>query len=204
VAADRASQRLFFIDARQMTLLGELKLGSRPGPMGILPDGSKVYFADAGERKISAVDLPHRTLLAHLETSSPASTLVFKPDGGEIFALSGEASTLTVVDAFHDEIEQSPLTTGPNPIAAVLLYIATAADGNVLALDAPDRQPLAFVHVGISPSAVALTPDERYLLVADSGSSCLAIVRTDRNTLVTTIPVGQDPVSVVVPPWQRK
>jgi len=210
VAANGANQKLYVIGADAMKLLDELEINAIPGQMGIVPGGSKVYVVDAGEREITAVDLPKRVLLANLDTNSVPSTLVFKPDGGEIFVLSAQGSNLTVVDAFHDDVEQSPLTTGPNPVAAVLradasvLYIATAGDGNIMALDAPDRQPLAYVHVGIRPSALALTPDERYLLVGDPGSSSIAVVRTDRNTLVTTIPVGEEPMSVVVPEWQRK
>ena len=68
-----------------------------------------------------------------------------KPDGGEIFVFSARDSTLTILDAFHDNVEQT-LTTVREPVAAVLsrdasvLYIASAADGNVIALDAPNRR----------------------------------------------------------------
>ena len=210
VAANGERQELYFVNAGDLKLRGELNIGAQPVGMGIVPGGSKIYFGNAGERKITAVDVSRQVLLARLEANAIPSTLIFKPDGGEIFVLSGQGSNLTIVDAFHDEIEQSPFTTGPNPTAAILrgdasvLYIATADDGNIMALDAPDRQPMAYIHIGIRPSALALTPDERFLLVADSGSSSLAVVRTDRNTLVTTIPVGEAPVSVVVPPWERR
>jgi hypothetical protein len=46
-----------------------------------------------------------------------------------------------------------------------------------------------------------LTPDERFLAVADSASASLAVLRADRAALLTTIPVGSRPVDVVITDW---
>jgi DNA-binding beta-propeller fold protein YncE len=62
---------------------------------------------------------------------------------------------------------------------------------------------VAATHTGTEPRALALTPDERFLVIADSATSSLAILRTDRSALVTTIPVAARPVDVVVPDWIR-
>jgi YVTN family beta-propeller protein len=210
IAADGNSGNIYFISVDSRKVLGSILAGKGPGPMGILPDSSKVFIALAGENKISVVNVASRQFLSNLELGSTPSALIVKPDGGEIFVLSFEGATITVLDAFHDNVELS-FTTGRQPAAAALrrdasvLYIASAADGNIIALDAPNRTVLPPpVHVGISPRALTLTPDERYLVVADSGSSSLAILRTDRNELVTTIPVGDLPVDVAVPDWLRK
>ena len=115
------------------------------------------------------------------------------------------------MDAFHDNVEQTfPL--GRDPVAGVfrqdmsVLYIANAGDGSVLALDVQNREVLASTHVGMEPRALALTPDERLLVVADRAASSLAILHADptslsndRSVLITTVPVGASPVDVVVP-----
>jgi YVTN family beta-propeller protein len=87
-----------------------------------------------------------------------------------------------------------------------VLYIANAGDGSVLALDVANRQVLAAVHVGLEPRALALTPDQRLLVVADRAGSSLAILHADptslsnhRSLLITAVPVGASPVDVVVP-----
>jgi len=127
--------------------------------------------------------------------------------------LAAPSSTMVIVDAFHDNVEQTfPL--GRNPVAGVfrqdmsVLYVANAGDGSVLALDVQNRQVLASTHVGMEPRAVALTPDERLLVVADRAASSLVILRADptslsndRSVLVTTVPVGASPVDVVVPDY---
>ena len=212
VAADSDSHLIYFIRTDERKVLGSVEVGQSPGPMGILPDGSKIFVADTGENKITAVEVASRRILSNLELGASPTSLMVKPDGGEIFVLSSANSTLTILDAFHDNVEQT-LTTGRDPVAGVLsrdanlLYIASAADGNIIAMDAPNRQVLpsgGVTHVGVTPSALALTPDERYLVVADVGTSSVAILRTDRNTLVTTIPVGNTPVDLVIPDWLRK
>ena len=70
-----------------------------------------------------------------------------------------------------------------------------------MALDVQNRTLLAAVHLGIEPRAMALTPDQRFLVVADTAASTLAVLQTNPATLLTTFPVGADPVDVVVPGW---
>jgi len=87
-----------------------------------------------------------------------------------------------------------------------VLFIANAGVGSVLALDVQNRAVLASPHVGLEPRALAMTPDERLLVVADRAASSLAVLRADptslsndRSVLITTVPVGASPVDVVVP-----
>ena len=113
---------------------------------------------------------------------------------------------MVILDATQDNVEQN-YPTGHKPLAGVfqqnplVLYIANAGDGSVMALDVQNRTLLASVHVGIEPRAMALTPDERFLVVADTAASTVAVLRTNPPTLLTTFPVGADPVDVVVPGW---
>ena len=83
---------------------------------------------------------------------------------------------------------------------ASVLYLATT-DGAVTTFDITNRVVLAATQTGTTPCALALTPDERFLVVADSATSSLAVLRTDTSALVTTIPVGSKPIDVVVPNW---
>jgi DNA-binding beta-propeller fold protein YncE len=208
VASETAADRVAFVDVRSRKLLGTAETGKAPGPLAILPNSSQAFVADTGEKKISVVDVGERKLLANLETGYAPMGLVLKPDGGELFALSAE-STLVILDTFHDEVEQNA-TIGVGAAAALIaprsgvLYITTAGDGNVMALDIATRQVLASTHIGTSPTALAMTPDEKFLVVADTGVSSLAILRADPASLVSTVPVGAGPTSIVIPDWLRQ
>jgi YVTN family beta-propeller protein len=132
--------------------------------------------------------------------------MVLKPDGGELFIFEYEGTSMVIVDTDQDNVEQN-YPTGHKPVAGVfqqnplVLYIANAGDGSVMALDVENRTLLAAVHLGIEPRAMALTPDQRFLVVADTAASTLAVLQTNPATLLTTFPVGADPVDVVVPGW---
>jgi YVTN family beta-propeller protein len=223
VAADQAHDRLVFADLTSRTILGDTHVGKSPGTIVILPDGSKLFVADTGEPKISAVDLATRQVLSDIDLASRPSELVLKPDGGELIALCPESATLAILDTFHDDVE-GEMPAGVGPVAAVntrdstRLYVANGGDGTVQAIDLQNRsQPgsMLSTRAGIAPSALALTPDERFLVVTDSASSSLAVLGTAslsaKSTkvasvpmpLITTINVGARPADVTVPDWLR-
>jgi DNA-binding beta-propeller fold protein YncE len=132
--------------------------------------------------------------------------MVLKPDGGELFVLEEGGTRMVIVDTEQDNVEQN-YPTGHKPVAGVfqrdplVLYLANAGDGSVMALDVQNRTLLAAVQIGIEPRALALTPDERFLAVTDTSASALAVLQTNPTTLLTTFPVGAKPVDVVVPGW---
>ena len=221
IAADSAHDRLLFLDAASRTISGVTQVGKAPGPIVILPDGSKLFVADTGEPKITAVDLTTRQVLSDIDLASRPVALALKTDGGELIALCPESSTLVILDTFHDDVE-SEMPTGSGPLAALTtrdsnrLFVANRDDGTVEAIDLQNRSQTGSVlstRAGIDPSALALTPDERFLAVADSAGSSLAVLATApisaKSTkvpsvplpLVTTISVGAQPVDVVIPNW---
>ncbi len=224
VAADAATNRLVFVSVEARKVLGAVEVGKGPGPIVILPDGNKTFVADTEEEKVSAADVASQQILSHIEISSKPTALLLKPDGGELFVLSAEGGIATIVDAFHDNVEQT-FPTGQGTAAAVIrrdqsvLYLANAGDGSVTSLDVENRVVLNSTHVGTEPRTLALTPDERFLVVADYAASSLAVLRADpqsrdrkgkpwmdpkRSLLITTVPVGAGPVDVVVPDWLRE
>ncbi len=221
---DTTHNRLVFVSAESGNVLGSVDVGKGPGAMAVLPSGSKVFVADTEEQKISAADVASRQILSHIEISAKPTGLLLKPDGGELFVLSAEGGIATNIDTLHDNVEQT-FPTGRGTAAAVIrrdqsvLYLANAGDGSVTCLDVENRVVLNSTHVGTEPRALALTPDERFLAVADYAASSLAVLRADpeahdrkgkpwmdpkRSLLVTTIPVGAGPIDVVVPDWLRE
>lgn len=207
VASDPVSNRLYFVSATTPKLLGSVEVGKSPGPLLALHDS--VFVADTGDKKISVVDIPSRVLIANIEVGSNPSGLALKPDGGELFVLSAQGSDMTILDTSADDVEQV-VPTGQNPVAAAftkdssMLYVASAGDGFVTEFSVADRSVLGTVHAGVTPRALALTPNESFLAVTDSTSGALAILRTSPLALVTAVPVGADPVDVIVPGWRSE
>jgi YVTN family beta-propeller protein len=62
---------------------------------------------------------------------------------------------------------------------------------------------MASIPVGSHPDSLCLTPDDQYLLVANSDSNDISVIKTDmirtqENTLFTVIPTGAHPSTVVI------
>lgn len=184
---------------------GALKIGGGLGSMAVAAAAGKVFVAQPSSREVTAVDLPTRQILSHIEVGSPPSLLALKPDEGELFALSGQDAMMTILNVSDDSVEESH-SSGADPSATVFsrdsgwLYVANAGDGTVTRMNVQTREQY-LTHIGLQPVALALTPDQRFLAVVDSAADRLTVIRAHTGDLVNSVPVGADPVTVVIPGW---
>lgn len=192
-------------DGAVVSLAGALTVGHDLGPMIVAAAAGKAFVAQPASSEVTAIDLAARQVLSHIEVGSPPSLLALKPDNGELFALSGRDSTMTILNVPDDSVEESH-PSGAGPAAAVFsldsgwLYIANARDGTVTRMAVGTRQQYV-THVGLQPVALALTPDERFLAVVDAAADRLTVIRAHTGDMVNSVPVGADPVGVVIPGW---
>ena len=87
------------------------------------------------------------------------------------------------------------------------LYISNFGSNNIAVYDIDLGKIIAYFPVGTHPDALALSENQNYLLVLDSGSGDLAVIqkRTPKKkfepseySLLTIIPVGMGPNQIVV------
>jgi sugar lactone lactonase YvrE len=72
---------------------------------------------------------------------------------------------------------------------------------------ADDGHVEASIRTGPRPDAIAFSADEHLLLVADSGSADVAVIRTQNKngpTLFTMLPAGEHPNDLVVKAFRGK
>ena len=89
-----------------------------------------------------------------------------------------------------------------------LVYMTNFGSDTVSVYAIDEGHVIGAVQVGSHPDGLALTPDEAHLLVLDSGSGDVAVVRTVKTrdnskisadrALVTLIPVGNQPNDIVI------
>ncbi len=87
------------------------------------------------------------------------------------------------------------------------LYVSNFGSNNVAVYDIDLGKIVAYLPVGAHPDGIALSSNQSYLLVLDSGSGDVAVIqkRTPKKkfepseySLVTIIPVGMKPHQIVV------
>jgi YVTN family beta-propeller protein len=129
--------------------------------------------------------------------------LILKSDGGELYIPSGDAHGLLIVNTLTNEVSDF-LLLGMSPAAGTFsaadqrLYVSDSAGGHVIPIAIDVRQAGRPIQVGQNPRTCLLTPGGDILLVVDTTSNDLAVIRTKTSALITLIPVGARPRDIAV------
>jgi YVTN family beta-propeller protein len=114
-----------------------------------------------------------------------------------------EAHGLAIVNTQTNDVAEF-LLLGMAPTAGVLasdnsvFYVSDSMAGHVVPIAIDQRRVARPIQVGQRPGQLALTPGDDMLLVVDSQSNDLAVVRTATSGLITLIPVGQRPRDIAI------
>ena len=79
-------------------------------------------------------------------------------------------------------------------------YVTNAHDNTVSVIDTTTASVIATVPVGSSPSAVAVTPNGRFVYVTNQLGNTISVISAASNTVVATIPVQSFPSSIAITP----
>lgn len=210
LVVNRREGTLRVYDATSLALQINIPVVEAPEDIAILPDGSAAFVLSRQSRLLSAVDLKRGVLLSNLELSGTPSSMILKPDGGELYVISSESHGLQVINTWTREVGDS-MELGWSPTRGVLsadgslFYVSDAAAGHITPVDILNRRVLRGDHgrevmipVGQSPSGMRFDPGESLLLVANEGSGDVSVVRVRTNSLLTMIPVGNEPRELAV------
>jgi YVTN family beta-propeller protein len=198
-------------DAETLALRGTVGIVKQPEKVAILPDSSLAFVLSRTEHRLSVVDLQRSVLVTNLELDGNPSDLVLKQDGGELYVISPEAHGLQVINTWTHEVGDY-MVLGSAPTRGLLsadgntLYVSDSAAGHVIPVDIANRRVMREpgtgkefpITAGQSPGVMRFDPQENLLLVANQGSGDLAVIRVRTNSLLTMIPVGDQPRDIAV------
>jgi DNA-binding beta-propeller fold protein YncE len=179
----------------------------QPEDVVVLPDSSVAFVLSRSQHRISVVDLRRGLLLTNLELAGRPTQMLLKPDGGELYVISPESHGLQAINTWTHEVGDYVLL-GSAPTRGVLLpdaselFVSDNAAGRITPVDIVNRRVSRPISAGQSPTALALDPGENpsLLLAVNQGSGDLTVirVRSDSQSLLTMIPVGDRPQDLVV------
>jgi YVTN family beta-propeller protein len=183
------------------------------GDAVILPDSSKAFVACSAGHQVMVIALasskfnpggPDR-LEAYMDVGRAPAQLALKPDGGEIFVSNSLSDSVSEIYNTTDEVGDTYLI-GADPVFGIvsrdnsLLYVANARSDEVTVYSIDDGRRLGGpgIHVGDGPSAMAFSAEGHLLLVVDSRSGDVAVVRTFTQSLFTMLSAGRGPNAIAV------
>jgi DNA-binding beta-propeller fold protein YncE len=172
VIANHENDSISVIDLVARSKIGELDL--RPGkisaadmgkPGGAYPfwvaikGDREAYISSQRDRQVAVVDIGGATptLLQRISVGGQPNRLLLNREESLLFVANGNSDTVSVVDTRSHRVIEEFATTAPRKVF-----------GN--------RDKLK----GSNPNSLALTPDERFLLVSNGGTNSVAFIKLSR------------------------
>jgi len=220
VVSNRGDNTVSVIDAKLLRVRATLPVCQQPEDIAILPDSSKAFVTCSGSSQVASIALARVAtsseamsdrVLALLDVGRTPVSLALKPDGGELIVCDFDSDSISIIETGNNEVGSSALI-GQHPTHAVVtldnsrLYASNFGSNSVAVYDIDVGRRIATMAVGSRPDGLALSPDQRYLLVLDTQAGDVSVIqkRTPRKlepteySLMTMIPVGVQPNGIVV------
>ncbi len=219
VVSNRGDNTVSVIDAKLLKVRATLPVCQQPEDIAILPDSSKAFVACSGSSQVASIALAAGNggegasdrLLALLDVGRTPVSLALKPDGGELMVCDFDSDSISIIETGNNEVGSSALV-GQHPARGLVtldnsrLYVSNFGSDSVAVYDIDIGRRIATMPVGSQPEGMALSQDQRYLLVLDTQAGDVTVIqkRTPRKlepteySLLTMIPVGMQPNGIVV------
>jgi DNA-binding beta-propeller fold protein YncE len=194
-AADLYHDRLVIINPQSGRLIGEVKTGRRPYRI-LFPRGLKTYFvsswADGSVSQFSSAD---NSPAGIIRLGAHTVDMVWRPGRAE--GMGGEG------DEINKDLQGRLFVAAANTNSVFTVGLAESGDMRrleAISVSMTPNQPL-----GMTPSALGLSPSGRHLYVACSDANAVASVdiSTARSVVQGFIPTGWYPTAVSALPDNR-
>jgi len=206
----RGENYLSVIDPVQMEEIRRIQTANGPGMVLFRPDGKYAFVPSSFTPELDVVDMKSDQVIARVPQVSPFSpNLAVSRDGTEVwFTLkdSGKTQVMSGVPPF--EITAT-LDTGPitNHVALVdnedgqFAYVSVGEE-NVVRVFRRGPQPvlIASIPTGDLPHGLWGSGDGKRVYVGLENQDAVSAIDTHTNTVIATIPVGQQPQALIYVP----
>jgi YVTN family beta-propeller protein len=187
-----------------------------PMSVAISPDGTTVYASDHTAGNVSIIDVLTRTKRGEITLNGKPHGVALSRDGGKLYVAEHGAGTVAVVDTSTSRVT-SRIGVGRWPTGLVVgnasqrLFVCNQDSHTVTVVDLAQSPPATIREIPVirEPACVAITPDERYLVVTNllplgAGtdaklSAAVSVIDTQRLGLpsAVTLPAGSTVVQGV-------
>ncbi len=175
----------------------------KPSGIAVYPYGQKVYVAKFLNEKVRAVDLTTNDVL-DIRVGKDPHGVAITPNGSRVYVTNRGDNTVSVIDTATNNITTIIVGNKPYGVAVnkngTKVYVTNMGSDNVSVIDTATNKVTANVSVGKYPHGVAVTPDEKWVYVANHNTpiGTVSVINTTTNNVTDTIIVGNKPCGVAV------
>ena len=176
---------------------GDIALGTTavpnpyPAGLSVSRDGTSLYVANDLDNSVAIVGVTTRTVTATIKVGAYPYTTLVNPYNGLVYVSNWGDGSVSVVDPRTSSVVAT-IAVGDHPTAMTigprgLLFVADADSDAVSAIDlAAGKEvrrisvaPIPNAPLSSSPQGLAVSPDGRYLYVANAGDNAVAVYLID-------------------------
>ena len=190
--------------------------------VAVSPDGNSIYAADMYHDSIDVINVQSGNVVQRFKTGRRPYRILFHPDGKAFFVSIWSDGTVYLHDSKTGS-EMGRVRVGPHTTDMVLsdkkpegdetdsryrLFVAAANTNNVFVIGVSDTKDMKVTEsiniamtprhpLGMTPSAVALSPDQKKLYVACSDANVIAVadISEARSRVAGFVPTGWYPTA---------
>ncbi|TFD69481.1 YncE family protein [Cryobacterium ruanii] len=189
------------IDLATGTLLAPIAVGHFPTSVAFGP--GVAYVTNSGAHSVSIVDIASRQAVASIAVGDEPRALAFSPNGTRACVANFRVGTVSIIDVEAGAICHTITVPGGFP-SAIAFAGGTAfvahGGGRVSVIDVGAGAVECEITVGSGPCGLAVSPDERTLLVTNQNDDTVSVVDVATRTVRDTVAVGLRPVAVAISP----
>ncbi|MGI8783850.1 MAG: beta-propeller fold lactonase family protein [Acidobacteriota bacterium] len=207
VVANNYVHEVALLDAFSGKILSRARVGSHPYQCRVHPDGRRVFVSNWAGASVTELSIEPLRVLRVYPAGNHPNDLAFDPAGRFLYVANANDNTVSVIDLQKGKTIETLVTsisaaapTGSTPNGLAVspsgdrLYVANADNNNVAVFAlAPDRESrmLGLIPVGWYPTVVALTADNKTLIVCSGKGLASAPNRLGPNPYNRTTPRTQ-------------
>jgi len=173
----------------------------RPYGIGVVPDGSKVYFANEADASVTVMDVGTYHIDTTFDVGASPIGLSITPDGDKfVVGCRGSSARWTAIYSIPDHQLITRITGGSEPYGTTIsedgtrAYVADRGFDQVQIIDLIGDSLITTHPVGVQPGGLAVSADGNTLYVANTSTSARSVTVIDVSgpspSTISTVSVG--------------
>lgn len=195
------------VDATTYRVVGMVRTGRGPSGLAFSRDGRFAYVSHQIDRSVGVIDTGSLKLIKNIPVGNRPHFLTLGPDG-HIWGVNSGGHDIYVIDP-ASQTRVAGIEVGPAPQQIAFAYKGRAGPNAYVTLSGADQiavvnadpgnlRVLENIPAGARPNGIWASPEGTRLYVGHEAGNEVRVYDSGTNILLSTIPVGQKPIRVVV------
>jgi YVTN family beta-propeller protein len=197
--SDKTKDGIAQVNIVEKKIMRILPAGSDPEQFDITSDGKKLFIANEDTGKSTLVDVDAGKIISETAVGKEPEGVRLTPDNALCYVTSEEEQMVSVLKNTGEVVAKIKVGLRPRDIAftkdSKRAFVSGESDASITIIDVTTNQVVSTIRLaaGSMPVGVVLSPDEKYLYVANGRGKTVSQIELSSNTILQTTTVGKRP-----------